>query len=149
MTGPFQAQFVAGRCSLAGQNSTYLSALTTLSVGSQSILINSIPADSSCTITETLDAAPAGYAWTQVLPTAPLTVVAGQAVHAPITNTLAAIPPTVGSIRVNKTRMEPTVKGMAAGVLVMGAPFVPRPPSAARWVSPCIARWRTAHRVSR
>lgn len=102
VTGPFQAQFVA-ECSLAGQNSTYLSALTTLSVGSQSILINSIPADSSCTITETLDAAPAGYAWTQVLPTAPLTVIAGQTVHAPITNTLAAIPPTVGSIRVNKT----------------------------------------------
>ncbi len=100
--GPIGAQFFA-TCDKPVADQVYSSATTQLVNGVNHIAISNIPAGAQCVISEQVDPAPAGYAWSQSLPSAPVTIVAGQQVAVPVANTLKAIPPSVGVIRVVKT----------------------------------------------
>ncbi|QIL80281.1 hypothetical protein G7047_10485 [Diaphorobacter sp. HDW4A] len=100
--GPIHAQFFA-TCDKPQAGSVFASTSTALNAGTQNITISNLPDGAQCTISEQMDAAPAGFQWTQTLPTSPATVIAAQTVNVAVTNVLTPIAPATGSIRVNKT----------------------------------------------
>lgn len=83
-----------------------------------------VPAGSQCTVTETLPAAPAGYAWGPPAYSAISPVVAGQEQAATITNTLNNTVVATGTLQVNKTVQVPEGAAAYSGTISFGVACV-------------------------
>ncbi|MCD2164179.1 DUF5979 domain-containing protein [Comamonas koreensis] len=83
-----------------------------------------VPAGSQCTVTETLPAAPAGYAWGPPAYSPISPVVTGQEQAATITNTLSNTVAATGMLQVNKTVQVPEGAAPYNGTISFGVACV-------------------------